>query len=536
MNRSRILFHMVRADFLERVRRYTFLLTLLFSVYLGYAVYAGQIILQLGRYRGIPNSAWLGSVVALFASVFLSLIGFYIVKNSIQRDRETRVGRILAATPMSKSFYTLAKALSNFAVLACMILVLAAAALVIQLTHRAAGPIHLFALLSPILVFSLCAMAITAALAVLFETIPGLRGGVGNIAYFFLWCFLISISVTTLESGKPQRPIGSLNDYTGIATISGQMQAQLHQLDPQFKGGSSFTIASSNRAKQTFVWNGLHWSLTILLSRLSWLAVALGLSLFAAFIFDRFDPALELPSLKRSKPKPTALPTAERYHLPILTAKPQLTAAALTPITRSASRSRFLTLVLAELRLLLRGRGWWWYTVALGLFLACLFAPLADARSGVIVAAWLWPALLWSQLGTREAQFSTRALIFSAPHAFPRQLLSSWTAGVLLALLTGGGLGLRLILARDLEGLLTWTAGALFIPALALALGVLTESRKPFEAIYTVWWYIGPLNHARNFDFIGVTPASSTPILYLTLSAALLLIALAWRRVGLAHA
>jgi hypothetical protein len=116
MSRSRVLFHMVRADFLERVRRYSFLLTLGFSVYVGYAVYSGQINMRLDDYQGAPNSAWLGSVIPLASSVFLSLIGFYVVKNTIQRDRETRVGRILAATPISKRFYTLSKALSDLAV------------------------------------------------------------------------------------------------------------------------------------------------------------------------------------------------------------------------------------------------------------------------------------------------------------------------------------------------------------------------------------------------------------------------------------
>ena len=168
MSRSRVLFHMVRADVLERVRRYSFLLTLGFSVYLGYAMYSGQINMELGNYQGVANSAWLGSVIGLVSAVFLSLIGFYVVKNTIQRDRETRVGRILAATPMSRSFYTLSKALSNLAVLATMILILSAAAVVIQLTHKGPGRIDIFNLLSPILIFSLCAMSVTAALAVLF--------------------------------------------------------------------------------------------------------------------------------------------------------------------------------------------------------------------------------------------------------------------------------------------------------------------------------------------------------------------------------
>jgi hypothetical protein len=536
MSRSRVLFHMVRADFLERVRRYSFLLTLGFSVYLGYAMYAGQINMQLGSYHGVANSAWLGSVVGLVSTVFLSLIGFYVVKNTIQRDRETRVGRILAATPMSRSFYTLSKALSNLAVFSAMIMILSAAAIVIQLTHKGGGRIKLFDLLSPILIFGLSALSVTAAFAVLFETIPGLRGGVGNIAYFFLWCFLLNLSVKPLLTGKSLSDLTSMRDYTGITTISGQMQTQLRQLDPEYKGGSGFYIGSSHRGTKTFLWTGVKWNTIIALSRIFWLGVAVCVTLIAAGLFDRFDPAREIVSLKRSKKQAVLRKPEELDRLPLQTREAQLNASDLTPLVHGRSHVRFVALVLAELRLLLRSQQWWWYTVAAGLFAGCLFAPLVSARSGLILVAWLWPALLWSQLGTREARFSTQAIIFSAPHAFPRQLLSSWTAGVVLALLTGGGLGLRLMLARDAKGLFGWAVAAFFIPALALALGVCTESRKPFEAVYTAWWYLGPLQQIRKLDFIGTQPASSTPVLYLAASMALLLVACFWRKARLSYA
>ncbi len=536
MSRSRVLFEMARADFIERVRRYSFLLTMVLSLYFGYAIYAGQVSLQLDRYRGVANSAWLGSVVGLFGSIFLSLVGFYVVKNTIQRDRETRVGRILAATPLSKSFYALGKAVSNFAVLGAMLLILAAEGIVIQWTHKGMGSIHLFDLLAPVLVFGLCSLSVTAALAVLFETIPGLRGGLGNIVYFFLWCFLLSMSVAPLSSGKSQGVHLSVRDYTGIAAITGQMQAQIRELDPDYKGGAAFKIGSSDRATKIFLWPGLQWTPAILLGRAFWLGVAIILTLLAAGLFDRFDPSRERLSLKRGRQRhATAAPEAVEG-APFQARGAHLTAADLTPLVDGRDRSRFVALVLAELRLLLRGRAWWWYAVAAGLFVACLFAPLADARSGIILVAWLWPALLWSQLGTRESQFSTQALVFSAPRAFPRQILATWTAGVLLAVITGGGLGLHLVFARDREGLLAWVVGTLFIPALALMLGVCTESPKAFEAIYSVWWYIGPLHHIRNLDFIGTDSASSTPSLYLAASMGLLLVSCFWRKVRLSYA
>jgi len=544
MNRTRALYHMVRADFLERVRRYSFLLTLGFSVYLGYTVYAGQVTLRLDNYSGVNNSAWLGSVIGLVGSVWLTLIGFYVVKNSIQRDRQTRVGQILATTPISKSFYTLAKTLSNFAVLAAMIIVLALAALVIQLSQHTGASIDVVALVSPVLIFGLSAVAVTASLAVLFESLPVLRGGVGNILYFFLWTSLIAFGAGSLDRGTSLNPLHPIVDYTGIATVMGQMQSQVHGLDPAYSGGASFSVGGIKPTTKTFLWSGLIWTPALALCRAMLFAIAAALALVAAAFFDRFDPARALwfPAKKPKKMSgagevfPVAGPVAGYEQNFANVARPHLSAAHLAPLSRTGAHIRFFTLVRAELRLMIRGHAWWWYTVAAGLFIACLASPLDAARSGVIVAAWIWPALIWSQMGTREAQYSTGSLVFSAPRPVPQQLLATYAAGVLLAILAGGGLGIHLLIAGDFAGLAAWGAGALFIPALALALGATTGTRKFFEALYTAWWYVGPLHHLPQADFMGTTAQSSTPGGYLAAAAVLLFIACTWRAVKLASA
>jgi hypothetical protein len=554
MNRARALYQMVRADFLERVRRYSFLLTLGFSVYLGYAVYAGQVTLQFDKYRGVDNSAWLGSVIGLVGSVWLSLVGFYIVKNSIQRDRQTRVGQILATTPISKGFYTLSKTLSNFAVLAAMVLVLAAAALVVDLSHSGLAHIDLFALLAPVLVLGLSALAVTAALALLFESLPVLRGGVGNIFYFFFWTALIAFGAAGMDKGESAqihpRPF---IDYTGIVSMMSQMQAQVRGLDPQYNGNASFSVGGLNPATKTFLWTGMVWNRDLLLSRVLMLGIALMLALLAALFFDRFDPARagglgakDSRRAKKIKAGQAVAPGAAQDSLEAPQARQAVPH--LTPLIRDGSNSgskfgsgaavqtRFFSLVTAELRLQLLGHAWWWYAVAAGLFIGCLASPLDAARGGVLVFAWIWPALIWSQMGTRETQFSTGSLIFSAPRAVPRQLLALFVAGVAVAALTGGGLALRLIVAGHLAALAAWAAAALFIPALALALGVITGSRKFFEALYTAWWYTGPLHHIRGLDFMGTTAQSSTPVAYLVAAAVLVMVAYSWRKVRLARA
>jgi hypothetical protein len=42
--------------------------------------------MKLDDYRGVYNSAWVGALMGIVTSSFISLVGFYIVKGSILRD------------------------------------------------------------------------------------------------------------------------------------------------------------------------------------------------------------------------------------------------------------------------------------------------------------------------------------------------------------------------------------------------------------------------------------------------------------------
>ncbi|HYL93779.1 MAG TPA: hypothetical protein VEW69_11565, partial [Alphaproteobacteria bacterium] len=276
-----VLYHIARADFLERVRRYSFLLTLGFAGFVVLQAYTGHIYLSLGDYSGSASSAWFGAFLGLVAATFLSLTGFYIVKNTIQRDELTRVGRILAATPMTRLLYIAGKALSNFAVLAAMVFVLALAATAMQLL-RGHGGIDFWELLSPFILLALPVMATVAALAVLFETLPILRGGVGNVAYFFLWSGLFSTAFTVRAL-----------DFTGVSFLIQSMGAVVKKLDPSYHGAFTLQAGGAPTAAHRFQWDGLHWTSGMVLQRLLWVGVAIALTCLAALFFRRFDPARE---------------------------------------------------------------------------------------------------------------------------------------------------------------------------------------------------------------------------------------------------
>src|SRR5215468_6894297 len=181
------------ADFLERVRRHSFLVTLLFAVFLGYCAATGKIYIRLDDYRGLYTSAWIGTMVAMVVGCFVSLIGFYIVKNAVDRDRITGVGEILATTPMSRAAYMLGKLLSNFAILASITVVLALCAVVMFFLVGEDPHFDGVALLSPFLLLAAPGMALVAAAALFFETVPLLRGGVGNVIWFFVWSIGIGL-------------------------------------------------------------------------------------------------------------------------------------------------------------------------------------------------------------------------------------------------------------------------------------------------------------------------------------------------------
>lgn len=78
------------------------------------------------------------------------------------------------------------------------------------------------------------------------------------------------------------------------------------------------------------------------------------------------------------------------------------------------------------------------------------------------------------------------------------------------------------MLRGDWSELPAWTAGILFVPALALTLGVWSGTSKPFEVVYTIWWYLGPLHHVPGLDFTVMAPTTKSASLYLLATVALL--------------
>jgi len=494
----------IKADFLERTRRYSFLITLGVMIYIGYLVVpaadAGVLTVDLGNLRGVYNTAWLGSMTALLSTALLSLPGFYLVKNALSRDRRTRVGQIIAATPLSRATYILGKTLSNFFYLAVIAFLIMVSAGVMQFIRGEVQSFQLEALILPYLVITLPVMLVVSAAAIFFETLPLLRGGFGNLVFFGLWVVILIVSMSGVDFGEQGAIQEPVNDLFGASLIGYSMHQAASAAYPERRLDFGVGYTRVEGKIETFHWSGVDWSLQMAAERCLWVGAGLVIATAAAFTFDRFDPAREKPGKQKQEHSP---PTFINRFRGISLPRIRILADKKVPLPP------FMRLVLSEIKLLIKGQPWWWYPVAVGLVIAGLSAADYGSLKSIWLVTWIWPVLIWSSSGIRERKYHTGDVVFSTPEPVRRLLPAQWLAGLLFTLLTGAGVGLRLLTLGAFGRFLAWAAATAFISSLALMLGVWTGNSKTFEATYVALWYLGPVSGLAELDFFGITPGAA---------------------------
>jgi len=453
----------------------------------------------------------------VIATTALLLFGYVLVDGSVGRDRETGVGELLATAPLSNAQYLLGKWLSNLAVLAVaagVLLVATGAAYLLQGT----GGFDPWAFASPFLLVTLPAMAVVAAAAVCFETIAVLRGTLGTTLY-------VALALVAIVAGvAPDAPL----DLTGLVVVRDSMASAIASQYPAFDGTAlAFSYTDQPGAARPFTWDGVDWTPSLLATRLPVLGVAGGFLAAATVAFDRFDGSgTRVPFWRRWRTgsrEDDAVGDDDREDVEEDDGR--------TPDGRSpdvdvalspTERGRFAAarVLASELRLALRGHRWWWYLACCLAVGATALAPLDAVRAFVVPLALLLPLSAWSAMGAREHVHRTTELVFVGSD--PRRLLgATYLAGVVVGVVLTAPAAIRFVLAGESGALLGWGAGVLFLPAAALALGVWTRRRTPFEAAYLTAWYLGPTNGLAPLDYVGARPgtvAVGVPFLYLGLA------------------
>ena len=496
--------HCILADFKQRTRQQSYIVTLLAMSVLTLLFFpspdAHYQTLVFNDYRGIYNSAWMGMCLAMLNVLFLPIICFYIVKNGLELDRCSKTCELIAATSVSKVTLIMAKWLTNVAILISIVLAMLISSALIQMFYGESYYLDLWKLLWPQLVFVFPLLLAIAAIAVMFESIPWLRGGFGNIVYFFMWAGSVG---HTIESSS------------GVGVLLEQIDAEVTQRFPQSTGNTNVGVSISNEAIEvkSFVWAGIDPTMAHVWGMLPLLIACCCCLLIAIVCFDRFSHC----------PEPNKNSSAIA-NLSLTLKIANLLDRIFDALTKHLSFTRLLRL---ELKLLLTGRSTYWFLGILALNIAQLMSDQAFLVRMLLPISWLWCVLAISQLGQFEKQSNTQEIMAYSNQSPSKQGLASYAAAwMLLAIASLGGI-VRFSLA--FEWLLI---GQLFIAisftaSLAYFCGSLTGTKRMFEGVYPALWYMGPFQTALYIDFFGINSEASwnagVPVVYLSLSVLLLL-------------
>ncbi|WP_083870302.1 ABC-2 transporter permease [Haloterrigena salina] len=535
----RRLYHIARADFLQRVRSRRLLVVLAVVAYLGFLVNVGQIELAYQvtdrsvetNFHGENTAAFIGLKAGLTGSAVILFGGFYLMKNTLERDRLYDVDQLVVSTPISDKTYLAGKWLSNIALGAVILLTLGFATIANHAIHGI-GPTNPVSLLAPLFVFAFPVCVLVGAVSLLFETVDRLNGTLGNISYIILATF----SLAALAATQNSLP-GSIPPWVKAGDILGHISIYNLTVDsllvevPNYSGGVP-SIGTLD-GDQTFRYDGGSWPLWIYFQRIGIMVFATFVVLAATVLFDR-TPSYELSnSSKRLSWVAAVLSTVTRgNNVDEDDTNPQsIDSISLTPVNDRDSGG-FGRLLAAEIRLALRGQPWWWYIGAVALIGSPLLilanesspdAAVMPIRQIALPLAFIWPIFIWSGMGVRTVKHRMTSLVLSSKYA-NKQLIAEWLAGVVIAMGIGSGILVLFVSAGQPELFLGYAGGVLFAPSLAIATGIWSRSSWLFEIVYLMIWYVGPLNSAVPLDFVGSTTESieiGIPLVFIGVSLVL---------------
>lgn len=433
-----------------------------------------------GQYRGRYSSAWIGMVLSM-TSIWLSLVGFYLVRGTLARDIDTRVWQLLVATPLRRRTYLLAKWCSHLVVLALVAASGVATGVGAQWVRAEDTGIDLVELLKPVLLLQVPGLALTAMFAVWFDLVPWLRRTAGSVVFFVVWLAMLAGSVQhNVQGGAGARP-GPIADPFGLAVFNHDVRAHAAaQIGQPLQAGFCLACGTRHTEVRRFDWP--RWQVDVaqvLPGRLFWLLLAaLGVAA-AAPLLDRAASRSSAGAATQGEDPGRGL----RW---------------LGVLLRPLQRSAFGTLLASELHVTLRRRKPWWWLAVLGAA-AVQLAGTADAACIAAIAAWLLCLDMYAHAALQERDAGTVPVVFSAAHA-GRRVLAARTA---MLVLVGATLTLPAMLrfaGAAPAAAVALLASGVSLAAWALALGAATRSPRPFEVLACVLAYMSingaPVLHA----------------------------------------
>lgn len=431
----------------------------------------GRALIVIENQRALYTDGTIGMATASLAALFVGLFGFYAVSNAVARDTSSRVGQMLASTPMSKSMYIAGRFLGSAVFLSALLVVFAAGSWAMVFV-RGEGRFEPFVFIGQYLLVCTPVVMGVASFAILFEVTPVLRTRAGDVGFFFFWLTLLGVSASAEIA------------WLDLSGLSWQLEYVKATMGTEEMGIGATTFDTSLPAIE---FNGVPFTLDAVLSRSKSIVLPVVLLVPSVLLFHRFDPArVKARATKRSeRSSPLAFLTALVEWLPFPRVHGAMGAALLEArLTLLDQPLTVLAIAAAWIAASIGGKG----AVAVTIVLA-----------GVSVAG----------IAARERMAGTSTLIAHSALVGARRggwkLMSSLIVAAVIALPLLVRLGLD-----EPSRASRFAAGIVLVSAIANTLGFLTGGSRTFTAILVAAVYVAvDSGSGPAMDFAGFHPLAT---------------------------
>lgn len=514
--------NIIKADYLQRTRSYSFLIILLAGSCITYSFIpahdATYSTVRVGYYIGKNNAAWIGNVTAIMANIFLWFVGFYLINNGIMRDKETGVGQIIATTSISNFNYLTAKALSNFCILLTITAIIILMSFGIYVLRSEVGNFSFLPFFLPYLFATVPSMFLVSVVAVFFEVLFSNKTNLLNIV--FLVSFGILLGLTNAIKNHNLLYL----DPLGVQFITHNMIEMVNANYPDSpKDISVGYIVGQQKLFKYFDFTGTVWTLMYVLSRLIWIAIGFCLLFFTSKFFNRFDSKVIIKEDK--KLKTVVVNDNSKTTLEIQLAN----------IPIAASNFSIFPLIKTEITILIRKGTLWFWVINIGIMILFLFIPIRAAHQIGLPILWLLQINRWADIASKEKHYNTHFFMFSAYKPLERLLTAQLISGFVLALFLALPIIIKYLILGSFYEPIAIVFGAMLLIAFAVFCGIVSGGKRTFEFLFLVITY-AILNGLSFLDYLGTHNYSIHYLFFLiAISICLLIITYSVRKFEIKH-
>lgn len=479
----------IKSDYLQRTRSYAFLITLCVSLAIAYTFVpeptANYSTIRISGYVGFYNSAWFGYVTAIMTSVFLSLIGFYLVNSSIQKDIDTKVGQIFATTSITNFKYLLSKILSNFLVLLTIVGMVLIMSILLFFLRNDGFSFEPLQFIIPYLLVTLPALFMVSVLAVVFEMLFGKYSILQNVSYFILFSVLMAYT--------PKTEMQFSRDIFGDKIVMSQLVSQVKSYAKDTEDSSlNIGYSLNNEPSKKFLFEGIDFPTSFVVSRLGIVGLGVLLIWILSVFFHRFNVKERTTRKKITKT------------IPIATTVKEVILLALPPLETNYHIGALLK---TELLLIFRkGPKWLWIINIIGMVLLVVL-PLKLAHQMLLPILWFLQVGRLSDITTKELTHNAHYFSYASYKPIGRLLITQLLSAIILMILLALPLLIRLGISQEVFGLTAIVLGGICIVLIASIFGMISKSKKLFEVLFFMITYAN-INGIPFLDYFGAFPHS----------------------------